>query len=516
MQRITYSSLGAAPEEVHVQFEAAVQRLRAEAGQAFGLRIGGQTREGKGDLFSDLCPADTRIVLGLFRAAAAADVSKAVATASGAFSEWSRVPWESRAALLRKAAAIIDERQCELAALVTLETGKTRSEALAEACEAASLIRFYCAELERNQGYVVPMGEGGSVSRSILKPYGVWAVITPFSFPLAIPAGMIACALLAGNTVVLKAASDAPRAGLVFSEILEQAGVPAGAVNFIVGPGPTTGELLLSDPGIAGAAFAGSRAVGLQVLARFARGMVKPCVVELAGKNPALVMPSADLDLAADSIARAAFGFSGQKAAACSRVIVHKAVHRQFMKTLIEKTQKLTLGDPAERVECIGPLINAVAAKHYERAIRHILYEGRILLGGRRIRRTPFTRGFYAEPAIVDQLPRDSESAREPLFAPILAATRAASLEAAIAEANDTPGGLSAAIFTSDKDEQQAFLDGVQAGTLFCNPAGSATTGAWPGAQSFGGWKSSGSTGKNVMGPYYLQQFMREQSQTLA
>jgi 1-pyrroline-5-carboxylate dehydrogenase len=408
------------------------------------------------------------------------------------------------------------ERQFDYSAWLVLEVGKNRFEAIAEVSEAIDLILYYCAQIEEHDGYEIRMSTSGKEqTKSVLKPYGAWAVIAPFNFPLALGAGMAAGALVAGNTVVFKPASDTPMSGLLLAQCLRDAGLPEGVFNLITGSGNVVGEELVSNLALDGLIFTGSRAVGLQILRRFGDGVPKPCITEMGGKNPAIIMPSADLDDATEGVMRSAFGMGGQKCSALSRLYLHKSIYREFMDLLVEKTSQLKVFNPSERDTFMGPMINYNAFKRFDRAARTGIREGRLVYGGKRLKGRPYAHACYAQPTIIDRVPRQSVLWREEFFAPILAVKEISSLDEAIQLSNDTIYGLTAGIFTQDTKERDQFFNQIEAGVLYCNRRGGATTGAWPGVQSFGGWKSSGSSGKSALGPYYVSQFLREQSQTV-
>ncbi|MGZ4971598.1 MAG: aldehyde dehydrogenase family protein [Limisphaerales bacterium] len=515
MEKITYASLGSLGEEFHQQFDAALDRITQACGRTHVLRIAGKALKGR-PTFTDVSPSNNRVVLGTFQNATRPDTENVIAAAKKAFPSWRDLGWQKRVELLRKAADIMTQRQFDYAAWLVLEVGKNRFEAIAEVSEAIDLILYYCAQIEEHGGYEMPMsGSGKERTKSVLKPYGTWAVIAPFNFPLALGTGMAAGALVAGNTVVFKPASDTPMSGVLLAECMRDAGLPEGVFNLVTGSGNVVGEELVANSTIDGLIFTGSRAVGLQILRRFGNGMPKPCIVEMGGKNPAIIMPSADLDDAAEGVVRSAFGMGGQKCSACSRLYLHKSIYRQFMGLLVEKTKALKIGNPSERDTFLGPLINHDAFKKYDRAVRAGKKEGRLVYGGLRMKGRPYAHACYVQPAIFDRLPRQSAMFRDEFFAPILAVREIASLDEAIQLSNDTVYGLTAGIFTRDAAEQDRFFDAVEAGVLYCNRRGGATTGAWPGVQSFGGWKSSGSSGKSALGPYYVSQFLREQSQTV-
>jgi 1-pyrroline-5-carboxylate dehydrogenase len=516
MQKITYASLGALGEDFHQAYDTALVEVRNKAGLPHPLFIGGKARKARQGTFPDVCPSDTRLVLGHFQSGDRADAQSAIVAAQAAFPGWRAKPWPERIKILRAAAELMTHRQFEFAALLTLEVGKNRFEAIAEVSEAIDLILYYCQQMESHGGFEVPLvTTGAEQTKSVLSPYGVWAVVSPFNFPLALATGMAAGALVAGNTVVFKPASDTPWSGVCLYAVLRDAGLPDGAFNLVTGPGGTVGEELVANPGVDGFIFTGSQKVGLEIYHRFAQTLPKPCIVEMGGKNPALVMPSANLDDATEGVMRSAFGMGGQKCSACSRLYLHRDVAKPFLELLVEKTRNLKIGDPATREVFLGPLINAAAVKKFQRAVRLGKQQGRIVQGGRTLNDDPTQHGFFVEPTIVDRLPKASRLFQEEFFAPVLVVAEVGSLDAAIKLANTSDYGLTAGIFTNDEVEQKKFFEHIAAGVTYCNRRGGATTGAWPGVQSFGGWKGSGSSGKSALGPYYVQQFMREQSQTL-
>src|SRR2546428_284068 len=348
-------------------------------------------------------------------------------------------------------------------------------------------------------------------TRSILKPYGVWAVVAPFNSPLAIAAGMSTGALITGNTVVFKPASDTPFMGLRLAETLRDAGLPAGVFNFVTGPGATVGQELLDDPDVDGFVFTGSRAVGMKALQPFTRTRPKPIITEMGGENPAIVNTSAGLDKGAIGVMRAAFGYGGQKCSACSRVLVDQGVKDAFMAKLLSETEKIKVGDPTVRDVYLGPVINEAAVATFENAIAEIKRsKGAVIAGGRTLK----GKRHFVEPAIVDGLPRDHRINKEELFVPILSIVPVDDLADAIQVANDVDYGLTAGIFSREPAEIRRFLAEVHAGGLYANRTGGGTTGAVVGVQPFGGWETVGTSGKSAGGHYYLMQFLREQSQS--
>ena len=517
MQKITYASLGSLGEDFHQAFESALKHMDEKLGRTYPIFIKGQQKKGKDGTFDDIFPADSGKILGKFQLAGREEARHAIAAAKSAYCEWRELGWPQRISFLRKAAELMSERQFKLAAVLSLEVGKNRFEAIAEVSESIDLINYYCDQMERHRGYEMPMSTNPSErAKSILRPYGVWAVISPFNFPLALATGMAAGAMVAGNTVVFKAASDTPWAGFALCEIMRDAGLPIGVFNFLTGSGAEIGEELTSNPDVDALIFTGSRDVGMHIIRKFTDFKYpRPCIAEMGGKNPAIVLPSANLEDATEGVLRSAFGMGGQKCSACSRAYIHKEIYGKFLDLLISKTKARKIGNPLARDTFLGPLINDSAVQKFQKAVRMGQKEGRIVLGGHRLTKGEFAGGYYVEPTIVDHLPKNSRIFQEEFFVPVLALAEVKSLEEAIELANSTDYGLTAGIFTSSESEQDYFFNCIEAGVTYANRAGGATTGAWPGVQSFGGWKGSGSSGKNALGPYYVAQFMREQSQTI-
>ena len=499
-------------EAFHANYEAAVDKVRTEFGDKRPMIIAGEEAWATAT-FPDVSPANTSLVLGHFQKGTKADAKRAVQAARAAFPGWAATPYTERVRIIERAADEISERKFALAALMSFENGKNRYEAMADVDEAADLMRWYATEMNRNHGYEHAMGRyfPGETTRAILKPYGVWAVVAPFNFPLAIATGMSTGAVITGNTAVFKPASDTPYMGLKLCEILHGAGLPPGVFNYVTGPGATVGQELIENEGVDGFVFTGSRAIGLQAFKTFTQTHPKPIITELGGKNPAIVTASADLEKAALGVMRGAFGYSGQKCSACSRVLVDRTVKAAFLERLLEETKKIKIGDPVQRDVFLGPVINEAAVSTFEKAIAEIhRSKGTVLVGGK----TDPKVGHFVEPTIVDGLPRDHRINKEELFVPILSVIEVDGLDDAIAVANGVDYGLTAGIFSREPAEVRRFFSEVQAGVLYANRTAGATTGAVVGVQPFGGWKMSGSSGKSAGGHNYLPQFVREQSQS--
>ena len=511
--KITYSTLSADNEELQSAFEAALERARGDLGRTYPMLIGGEERL-TDDTFDDRSPIDREMVVARFPVGGRQDVRDAVAAARAAYPAWRDTPWRDRLAILRRAADLISQRQFDYAALMTLEVGKNRLESLGDVEETADLLRYYGDEFEKADGFVKPMGSlsAAEKTRSVLRPYGVFGVISPFNFPMALAGGPAGAAMIAGNTVVLKPSSDAPLMGWKFGEALRDAGLPPGVFNLVTGPGETVGAELTESRDIDGLVFTGSYEVGMKLYTGFTRDYPRPIITEMGGKNPAIVTASADLDTAAEGAMRSAFGFDGQKCSALSRVYVDRSVARDFVDKLVEKTRGITVGDPTHRDNWMGPVINQRAIDTFTKAVEDAKAAGgTIEIGGE----TDTERGFFPTPTVVTGLPLEHRLFRDELFVPFLVVGEVDSLDEALTHANATDYGLTAGIFSGDQGEIDRFLNTIQAGVVYVNRRAGATTGAWPGIQSFGGWKGSGSSGKGGLGPYYVQQFLREQSRTI-
>ncbi len=515
--KITYATLRADNEDLQVAYEAGLERAKARLGEFHRNFVDGQARDGEGT-FEVRSPIDSEILVGTFARGTRADVQDAIAAARRAQPAWFRLGWEGRLEILKKAADLISERQMEYAGLMAIEVGKTRLEALGEVEEAADLIRYYAKTAEDNAFYDHPMDNLGDASvhtRTILRPHGVFAVISPFNFPMALAVGPSCAAMMTGNTVVFKPASASAMTAIAILEAYRDAGVPDGVFNLVMGPGDTVGDELQHNPAIDGIVFTGSYEVGFELFRNFSTRFPRPCIVEMGGKNPAIVLRSADLEEAAEGIMRSAFGFGGQKCSANSRVYVEKPVHDELVRLLVEKTEQLTVGDPLPRPAFLGPVIDQRAVDRHQRAVADARRDGTVFTGGEHLTDGPLARGFYVEPTVVGRLPAEHRLFQDELFAPFTAVHAVDSLDEALRLANDSLYGLTAGVYSTDETEVQRFLDEVEAGVLYVNRRAGATTGAWPGVQAFGGWKGSGSTGKAGLSMYYVAQFLREQSHTV-
>ena len=511
--KVTYSTLGSPDPLLHQYFEEDVATLKANLGRRYQLYIDGQWLDGAGS-FENRSPINGDWLLGEFAKANDDHVRAAVAAAKAAFPGWRDTPWAERAHLLDKVADLISERLFEISAAVSMEIGKNRLEAIGDVEETADLIRYCVNAMLDNQGFDRQLlSESDShFNRSVLKPYGVWGVIGPFNFPAALTGGPSGAALVAGNTVVLKPAAEGSLTATLLAQCMDDAGLPKGVFNMVLG-GDEPGIALAAHPDLDGLTFTGSYDVGMSIIQTFstAAGYYRPVVAEMGGKNPTIITDKADLDKAALGVMRSAFGLTGQKCSACSRVFIDAAVKDAFLEKLLDLTAAIQVGDPTDADVYMGPIINESAYQAYQGYVDE-LAEGKILIGGET--RSPAS-GYFVAPTIVTDLPDDHRLWQHEMFAPILAVRAVADREQAMRLANDVPLGLTAGFFSEDPDEIDWFLENIEAGVLYVNRATGATTGAWPGYQSFGGWKGSTGSGKAAGSWYYLQQYMREQSHTI-
>ncbi len=518
--KLTYSTMFNPPEELHAGFDKAVEALKKNMGKEHDMFINGKDVKAD-EKFDDHSPVNTDWLLAKMQKGNASHANQALAAARNAAHGWSRTPWQKRVELLRKAASLIEERIFELGAAMALEVGKNRMESLGDVQETADLIYYSCFQMEKNNGYIVEMGKDplvGFDSRnvSILRPYGVWLIVSPFNFPFALTGGPMGAALVAGNTVVVKPASDTAWIVRLLIDCFRDAGLADGVVNFVTGPGATLGQALVDSPEVDGVTFTGSFDVGMKMYQDFAKGkFVRPVILELGGKNPAIVSKNADLERATIGIIRSAFGLQGQKCSAASRVIVDESVYDDLIARLKEAASKLELGDPTERNTYNGPVINKSSYNDFKNFCEEINQAGgKFLVGGNVKTGGMFDKGFYCENTFVTDLPFEHRLWQQEMFLPITTIGKVKSMDEAMTIANSVNYGLTGGFYGS-ADETDWFFDNIQAGVTYANRPQGATTGAWPGFQPFGGWKGSGSSGKNAGGHYYLPIYMHEQIRTL-
>lgn len=515
--KITYSALNADMSEIHKAFDQTVTAVRAELGKEIPSIINGKAIK-TSTLNQKFNPANTSELIASYHVVDASHLDEAFQAAKAAQKKWAATTWQERVRITEKAAEIIRERRMKIAVLMTFEVGKNRMESLGDAEESADLLSYYAQQMVEANGFIKPLGKlsPNEDTRDVLRPYGVFAVLAPFNFPMALGAGMASAAILGGNSAILKPSDDAPSSAYELYLAYRDAGLPEGVLQIVFGKGPDLGVAMTQHPMCDGVAFTGSKAVGMSIIRHMNSGaFAKPVLVELGGKNPTFITASANLDKAAQGCMKSAFGLSGQKCSALSRIYIHESVYESFVEKLVAQAKTVTIGDPAKQENYMGPVISAKTVERHLQAAADAKKIGKILHGGTDLRQKPeFKNGHFAEPTIVE-VPADSRHFKDEFFSPFIAVTKFTDLKEAITLANQSEYGLTAGIFTEDKGEIEYFMDHIEAGILYANRATGATTGAWPGVQSFCGWKGSGATGKGGCGPYYVSQFMREQSRTI-
>jgi 1-pyrroline-5-carboxylate dehydrogenase len=516
--KLTYATMFDPPEELHTRFDAALAKVRAGLGKEYAMIINNKDAFAN-EKFADLSPVNMDWTLALMQKGNEKHAQQALEAARKAFPGWSHTPWQERVRLLRKAAALIEDRLFELSAAMSLEVGKNRMESLGEVQETADLIKYACDQMEANQGYTVEMGKDPLVGYeatnvSVLRPYGVWLVISPFNFPFALTGGPTGAALVTGNTVIIKPATDTAWIVRLLAECFRDAGLPEGVLNFVTGPGRTLGQALVTCA-VDGVTFTGSFDVGAKIYRDFsACNWVRPILLELGGKNAVIVSRHADLERAALGIVRSAFGLQGQKCSAASRLFVEAPVYDDLTTRLKSLTEKLTIGDPTDRSVYLGPVINEGVYKEFKEYCAEITAGGGQFLTGGRVRTgNLFDKGWFCEPTLAVDLPLQHRLWKTEMFLPITTIGKVRDLEEAMLHANEVNYGLTAG-FYGNEEETGWFFDHIESGVAYANRPQGATTGAWPGFQPFGGWKASGSSGKNSGGRYYLPLYMHEQIQT--
>ncbi|NIS82504.1 MAG: aldehyde dehydrogenase family protein [Anaerolineales bacterium] len=517
--KLTYATMFSPPSALHEQYERALKEVKARMGDEHAMMIGGEDVKTRGK-FEDRSPINQEWLLGTFQKGTPKYAEDAITAAREAYPSWSRTPWKKRVRYLRKVAKLIDERIYEIAAVISLEVGKNRMEALGDIAEAADLIRYACDQMKANRGYTIQMGKDPlkgfkPENFSVLRPYGVWVVISPFNFPAALTGGPVGAALVAGNTVVMKSASDTPWTVRLLAECFRDAGLPMGVCNFVTGPGSTIGKELITNAQVDGVTFTGSYDVGMSIYKRFAQSAYpRPIVLEMGGKNASIVSRKADLDRAAAGIIRSAFGLQGQKCSANSRIYVEEPVYQNLVQQLVTLTEKITIGDPTNRSVFFGPVINKDAFENFKSYTKELSQAGSILTGGNIITDGDLGKGLFCQPTLVADVPPDHRLWKHEMFLPITMVHPVQDLQEAMSLANESQYGLTAGFYGSEK-EARWFFENIEVGVAYANRPQGSTTGAWPGFQPFGGWKGSGSSGKSAGGHYYLPLYMHEQSRTL-
>ena len=490
--------------------EAALAQVRGELGREYDLRIGAERLRSPDKLHS-YNPSRPQEVVGVFQRATKEQAEKAIQVAYEKFSSWRQAPVAERAGILFRAGEIMRSRKHELSAWMVYEVGKTWPEADADTAEAIDFSEFYAREALRlfspAEDRVTPVpGERNELRYISL---GVGVVIPPWNFPLAITTGMTLASLVAGNTVVLKPSSDSPAIAYKLYEVMEEAGLPVAALNFVSGGGGSIGDALVLHPKTRFVAFTGSKEVGLRINELAARPQpgqiwIKRVVAEMGGKDAIVVDSDTDLDRAVEAVAVSAFGYQGQKCSACSRTIVVDTVYDQFLEKLKARVEKITVGPADDPNNYMGPVINASAMKSILEYIEVGKKEGRLLTGGG----PAGDGGYFLKPTVIADVPPEARLSQEEIFGPVLAVTRAQDFDDALRIANDTEFGLTGAVFSRNREKLEKARELFHAGNLYLNRK---CTGALVGGHPFGGFNMSGTDSK-AGGREYLYLFTQQKA----
>ncbi|MGG0287924.1 L-glutamate gamma-semialdehyde dehydrogenase [Peribacillus butanolivorans] len=491
-------------EENKKAYQEALQTVEGYLGQDYPLYIGAEKVTTDEKIVS-YNPADKQEVIGRVSKANRDLAEKAMQEAVTAFESWKKVKPEIRADVLFKAAAIIRRRKHEFSALLTKEAGKPWNEADADTAEAIDFLEFYARQMLTLKDGVPVQSRPGEFNRYDYIPLGVGIIISPWNFPFAIMAGTAVAAIVTGNTILLKPASTTPIVAAKFVEVMHEAGLPSGVLNFVPGSGAEVGDYLVDHPKTRFISFTGSRDVGLRIYKRASEvneGQIwlKRVIAEMGGKDTIVVDKEADLELAAQSIVKSAFGFSGQKCSACSRAVIVEDVYDQVLDRAVELTKELTVGNPVEN-HFMGPVIDQAAFDKIMSYIEIGKEEGRVLTGGE----GDSSKGYFVQPTIVADVDPQARLMQEEIFGPVVAFSKAKDFNEALEIANNTEYGLTGAVITTNRLNMEKAREEFHVGNLYFNRG---CTGAIVGYQPFGGFNMSGTDSK-AGGPDYLQLHMQ-------
>jgi 1-pyrroline-5-carboxylate dehydrogenase len=478
----------------HEAMKAALSKVKSQLGKKYPLHIGAKKVETE-DVIVSTNPSNPKEEIARISKATKEHAEQAMAAALDAFQTWKNVPPVERARYLFKAGAIMRRRRHEFSAWLILEIGKNWAEADADVAEAIDFCEFYGREMMRLSQPQPLTASSGEENELEYIPLGVGIVIPPWNFPLAILVGMSTAAIVAGNTVVLKPSSDTPAIAYKFFEVMQEAGLPPGVLNFLPGPGSSVGDFLIMHPKTRFIAFTGSKEVGLRINELAAKAQpgqiwIKRVVAEMGGKDSIIIDKDVDPDVAAEGVVAAAFGFQGQKCSACSRAIVHKDIYDEFVTRVKERTLKLKLGPPEERDNYIGPVASKSA---YESILKYIevgKQEGDLVCGGKT---GGDNGGFFIEPTVISSVSPTARIAQEEIFGPVLAIIKAESWDQALEFANNTEFGLTGAAYSGNRRHIEQARRDFHVGNLYLNRK---CTGALVGVHPFGGFNMSGTDSK--------------------
>jgi len=492
------------------RMRAAIEKVRSELGREYDLIIGGRhVKTAKKHL--SLNPAKPSEIAGIHQEAGVAEVEPAMQAALKAFETWSRTPVEERANLLFRVGELLRERKFEMEAWLVFEVGKNYGEADADIAELIDFCDFYALEALRLNKADAPVQLPDERDWLRYIPLGVGAVIPPWNFPAAIMGGMTLASIVTGNTVIVKPSGDSPTIAAKFMEMLEEAGLPDGVVNFCPGGGSTFGNAIVEHAKMRFIAFTGSKEVGLHINQRAAvqqpgQKWIKRTILEMGGKDSIIVDADADFDSAVEGVAQSAFGFSGQKCSACSRAIVDERIYDKFLQQLKARVEKISVGDPTLNPN-MGPVVNEKSMKSIVGYIEKGIAEGgRLITGGSAA--TGAGEGYFIQPTVIADVDPKATISQEEIFGPVLAIIKSHGFEEALAIANNTEFGLTGAVYTTSDDKVEVAKREFHVGNLYINRK---CTGAIVGAHPFGGFNMSGTDSK-AGGPDYLLLFTQGKS----
>ena len=491
------------------RMRSAIAKVRGQLGREYDLIIGGK-RSKTADKIRSLDPSKPSQIVGIHQKAGKEHVEPAMQAALKAFETWSRTTVEERASVLFRTADLMRDRKMEYMAWLVFEVSKNWAEADADISETIDFCEFYAREALRFAQAKTPIQLPGERDSLMYIPLGVGAVIPPWNFACAIMAGMTLASIVSGNTVVLKPSSDSPTIAAKFVELLEEAGMPEGVVNFCPGGGATFGDAIVSHAKTRYVAFTGSREVGLHINKSAATQQpgqlwIKRTILEMGGKDAIIVDADADLDSAVEGVAQAAFGFQGQKCSACSRAIIDERIYDKFLEKLKSRVERITVGDPAENAG-MGAVINEGSMNDILRYIEIGKKDGRLITGGGRA--TEAGEGYFLQPTVIADIPPKSTLEQEEIFGPVLAVIKSRNFDHALEIANDTEFGLTGAVYSSSREKLDRAVREFHVGNLYLNRK---CTGAMVGAHPFGGFNMSGTDSKSG-GPDYLYLFTQAKS----
>src|SRR6266487_3333751 len=490
------------------RFTMSISTPSTEHGQIYRNFIGGEWRNSRsGETFTSTNPAHTSEIIGRYQRSTAADIEEAVEAAVKAQPGWAAISAPERGEIVLRTALLLEQQKEELAELMTREMGKILRETRGDVQTDIDVAKYIAGEGRRAEGETVPSALPNKFCMTIRQPVGIVGIITPWNFPMAIPAWKTFPALLAGNAVILKPASDTPLLVLKLAELLHEAGLPAGVLNVVTGPGGSLGDALVSHKQVNMISLTGSTEVGRRVAEICGRDL-RRCTLELGGKNAVVVLEDADLELAVESVTWGAFGTTGQRCTATSRVIVHKAVEREFTERLVAAAEKLKIGNGLDPQIDMGPLVNKGRVKAVHEYTQVGRQEGaKLLIGGDALSDEEHRRGAFYRPTIFSDVRPTMRIAREEVFGPFISILPVASYEEAVQVANATEYGLSTSIFTNDLRTTFRAMRDIEAGLVYVNAP---TTGAEI-HMPFGGMKASGN-GHRELGTHAVQEFSETKS----